>query len=485
MTPRSYASTAVILIVVALLVSAVAHAQPSVATGWSTPFEVADLPGTTGGSLVTGDSAGNVYLVWFANSQGKGEDQADTVYFRQWNGTEWSPSVDILAATPDGPWLRVDQLVLDAYGQLALLWHQDRRLVMSVAESTEAGRAPGWTSIPLPIDELTYKSDLLAGPDGALHVLVTGEGQNVYYLRSDDIGETWSTVQVSAGDDIARQYSWGSLALDPVNPGTLYASWTESREDEDWTVTGVFASRSTDNGATWSEPIPLINARGHGHSTITALAGAGEDVMTVWNRAVGSVDGRYFALSNDGGETWEEPQVAYEKVSGLTRPPYLFTDSLGELHMIGAGFDALTPVGGEQIWHSQWDSSRWSEPNPIVVAGKPMTGNEVFDARLVGGNRLLFTWTDAATKDIWVTSQTLVGPELPDGRLELPTDVAPTAVSWEAEIPDAATPSSTPILLTREQSGQQPSDPLTPLAVSVLPAMLLVILVVIIGIRRR
>ncbi len=473
-------------LLLALVSGEIVYAQSPIATGWSAPDKISDLPSTVGGALVTGDSDGSIYVVWFANSEEKSGDLVDTVYFRHWNRTEWSPSVDILTAPPGGPWLRVDQLVLDAYGRLILLWRPDRQLVLSIAEPTEAGRATGWRSIPLLSNELTYQSDIAAGPDGVLHVLGIGEAQNVYYLRSEDMGENWNTVQISAGSDATQQYSWGSLALDPGNPNSLYASWTESREDQGWTVTGVYASHSVDGGATWSEPASLVSARGHGHSTIVALDGPGDDVMVFWNRAVGSVDGRYYALSDDGGETWGEPQIAYERVSGLNGPPYLFTDSLGQLHMIGAGYNALTPVGGEQIWYSRWDSSRWAEPQLINVAGKPMTGNEVFDARLVGGNRLLYTWTDAATKEIWVTSQTLPGPSVPDVRLDLPAPTPPTAVARPDDTPAPAppTPASSPSLSLAE-TGRQPDSVLPPLIAGVLPAVLLVAVVIIFGVRGR
>ena len=463
-----------------LLVGVVAaYANLSIATGWAVPDKISDLPSTVGGALVTGDSAGNVYAVWLANSEGKSEDQVDTVYFRHWNGTEWSPSVDILAAMPGGPWLRVDKLVLDAYGRLVLLWHQDRQLVVSVAEPLEAVRANGWRSIPLSNDQLVYESDLVAGPDGALHVLAIEQGQNVYYLRSNDAGETWATVQLSAGNDPTRQYSWGSLALAPDGSGTLHASWTENREDNKWLPTGVYVARSLDDGATWSEPDPVMSAPGHGHSTV--MASSGGNVMVFWNRNVGSVDGRYFVLSTDQGETWGQPQAAYEGVSGLTLPPYLFTDSLGQTHMIGAGFGA----GNEHIWYSRWDASHWTEPGQIVVDGRSMAGNESFDAKLVGGNRLLYTWTEAATKDIWFTSQTLPGPSVPETRLELPAPAAATPGAQVSVATLAATPAPAPTRAVLTESGPQPTTSLTPLVAGALPAVLLVAVVVALSVRRR
>jgi hypothetical protein len=458
-------------------------AQGPVATAWSVPNRISDLSSTVGGSLVTGDSVGNVYVVWFGNSEGKGQDQVNTVYYRHWDGTQWSPSIDILAGAPGGPWLRVDRLVLDAYGRLLLLWHQDRNLVLSVADPSEAERASNWRSVPLVRFELMYGSDLIAGSDGVLHVLAAGQGQDVYYLRSVDGGRTWSTSRVSSGSDPARQYSLASLAQD--GSGSLYATWTEFGEDNNWSVTGVYFSRSKDNGRTWSEPEALVRAPGHGYSTVVALGDSTHSVMVFWNRAVGSVDGRYYALSHDDGETWDEPQVAYQRVSGLTRPPYLFVDSLGQLHMIGAGYDALTSVGGEQIWYSGWDSSRWTAPELINVAGTPMTGNEVFDARLVGGNRLLYTWTDAATKDIWFTNQNLPGPSLPEIRLELPTPVAATPVAQASVATITATSEPGPSPTGLALYAPQQTTWTNPLVAGVVPAALLVAAVIVLTVRRR
>lgn len=463
--------------------SVTVYAQAPIASAWSTPDQISDLSSTVGGSLVTGDSAGNIYVVWCANSEDKGEDQVDTFYFRQWDGTAWSRSVDIVAARPGEPLLEYHQLILDAYGRLVLLWGQGRDLFVGIVKPSEAGRASAWRSIPILSGEQIFKSDLVADADGILHVLAVGEGQNTYYLRSEDGGKTWETTQINVGGDPTRQFSWASLAIDPSNSDLLYASWTESREDNKWSVTGVYASRSIDGGDSWSEPTAVVSAAGHGISTIAAIADG--SIMIFWNRAVGSVDGRYYAVSIDQGNTWGQPQVAYERVSGLTRSPYLFTDSLGQLHMIGAGYDALTNVGGEQIWYSHWVSSRWMEPMLINVAGRPMTGNEVFDAQLVGGNRLLYTWTDAATKEIWFTSQTLPGPSIPETRLDLPTPPAPALSAQASAEAPIATPEPTPTRAALNSTNPRSTTPLHPLVAGVVPAAFIVALVVIAGARRR
>lgn len=424
-------------IIVLLTMTSFAVAQENPAANWSEPTAISDLPSTVGGALVTGDGADQVYVVWFANSEGKGQDLVDTVYFRQWGGERWSPSVDILAVPPDTPSIRVDGFELDPFGRLVLLWHRDRVLNVSIANPAEAGSAKGWRTTPVLDGQLIYQSSLVSGPDGALHVLAVGEQQNIYYIRSRDAGKSWDVATVSAGADPDRQYSWGSLALD--QDGTLYASWTENRAQDNWDVGGIYVTQSTDGGTTWSQPRALVSTRGHGHSSLTTDADGA--VMVLWNHAVGSVDGRYYARSTNHGTTWQTPRVAYEGVSGLNRPAVLFTDSLGQLHMIGAGYGN----GSENIWYSSWDTGAWGVPEPITVTGRSMVGNEVFDARLVNGNHLLYVWTDASTKDIWFTSQKLPGPRIAMTVISRPS-AAPVATSQPlVNIESTAIASPTPL----------------------------------------
>lgn len=72
---------------------------------------------------------------------------------------------------------------------------------------------------------------------------------NVYFSRSTDGGDSWSTPKIVHSDTTNDQF-WSWLALDPTN-GDLAVMYLDSRDDPDNLLTSCYVSYSSDGGDTW------------------------------------------------------------------------------------------------------------------------------------------------------------------------------------------------------------------------------------------
>lgn len=72
---------------------------------------------------------------------------------------------------------------------------------------------------------------------------------NVYFSRSTDGGDTWSTPKIVHSDTTNDQF-WSWLALDPTN-GDLAVMYLDSRDDPTNLLTSCYVSYSSDGGDTW------------------------------------------------------------------------------------------------------------------------------------------------------------------------------------------------------------------------------------------
>ena len=89
-----------------------------------------------------------------------------------------------------------------------------------------------------------------------LHLAVVTWGDQVYYLKSTNKGQTWSTPQYLA--DYYYNSSYGDRA--PINSITacgdvVFITWVDNSYNGSWEVNGI---RSTDGGNTWGSPF-IVN----------------------------------------------------------------------------------------------------------------------------------------------------------------------------------------------------------------------------------
>ncbi|MBU3741609.1 MAG: hypothetical protein FGM24_04915 [Candidatus Kapabacteria bacterium] len=99
----------------------------------------------------------------------------------------------------------------------------------------------------------TLVVDCTNGPrNGWLYLVWSADAiPNVYFSRSTDNGDTWSTPIIVHNDTSNDQF-WPWLALDPTN-GDLAVMYFDSRDDAENILVNCYVSYSRDGGTTWTD----------------------------------------------------------------------------------------------------------------------------------------------------------------------------------------------------------------------------------------
>ena len=226
--------------------------------------------------------------------------------------------------------------------------------VMRSADSGETWRRVGVDNgmhsdavVRTVLNHPSHPETVFAGSDAGLYV-------------SEDSGQTWNLL----GGALRGQHVW-ALAIDPVNPGTMYAGTGTP------TPAGVF--RSTDGGQSWEQrPVEIaaecVNV---GTPRVTAIAIDPTASNRVW---VGlEVDG--VRLSRDSGESWVAingaiPNPDVHNVTVTAGPP--------KTVIVVVNNDVYTSTDDGATWRSVGirDVFPWTYPRGILV--KPDDAKTVF-----------------------------------------------------------------------------------------------------------
>jgi hypothetical protein len=160
-------------------------------------------------------------------------------------------------------------------------------------------------------------------------------GGEIYFARSRDGGASFSqplNLSLSTGGDGKGRINkdvWdnGSLDLAIGRDGTLYAAWTEYDGP-------LWFSRSNDLGESFSTPVRIAGEGRTAPARAPALA-AGPDGSLYLAWTVGEDNGAdiRIARSSDGGRTFGEPAVV-ATTEGYSDAPRLAVDRKGIVHVV-------------------------------------------------------------------------------------------------------------------------------------------------------
>ena len=250
--------------------------------------------------------------------------------------------------------------------------------------------------------------------DGGAHGLVIG--------RSLDGGKTWSQQPInlsvcgggnsSNGGDYARASDpW--VTFSPNGVAYVISISFSGLSMSAGSLSSVLVSRSTDGGATWSDPATLIldgASAFNDKETITADPNDPNYVYAVWDRLDSSGRGpAYFARSTDGGNTWQTAVPIYDpgvnnqtignEIVGL--PDGSIVDVFEEIDNNSGG----NTSGTIKVMRSTDHGTTWSAPVSVaadlsVGTRDPNTGNPVRDGGFLpqmaaGGGKLAVVWQDS------------------------------------------------------------------------------------------
>jgi hypothetical protein len=313
---------------------------------------------------------GRLHLFW-----GVSPVQDTAIYYMELADGVWSEPADILL----GPNMQTANAevsaVLDSRGYLHVIWYNNG-LYYSYAFA-EAAKDPRAWHEPVEIAPSATDGRLFVDGNDRLHVIyVDSQDPTVLsYLYCESAACNWTAPSMVAtagqGEAIRLPNLWISTE------GILHAVWGQVQLPDGWPPTGVYYSRSFDDGFTWSQSVQL-GGEGQGNP---AIIGLGEDELhLIW---LATQPGRYHTRSSDGGATWRGVQQFTPVYGGmLVGHVSLILDSTQQIHLFVGGSGLLL--------HSIWNGQQWLPFEPIGRGERAV-------AAITQGNTLHLVWLDPTT----------------------------------------------------------------------------------------
>jgi hypothetical protein len=479
--PKALKRTLIVMVVAAaaLGLQIAAHrvlAQEG-APGWSDPISIAVTEGNLASSVMVmvPDLAGRVHLFFPHHVD---ESVPDGIDHMSWADGQWTEPVNVLF-NPDGSAAHYLRVISDAGGRLHLVWRGgNNRLYYSSAPAEQAGSGHAWLT-PYPLGQtLPTQPGIAEAPDGSLWLAYADATQEdtISFTRLAASGEGWISAgrPVSAGTDIYPGHV--SLAID--DQGRLHLTWTTFEKPDGWPPAGVFYARSLDQGLTWQKR--TVAEGDYGQSGV--VLSRPDEVHIFWSSTVGG-DGTYHQYSRDGGQRWS-PERRFMERGGFSGLPSFAVDSAGDLHyMRGSGV------------YTMWDGSTLVEPlaittDEVCLQGQTSCGERA-QMTITTGN-LLHVVFETDFNQLWHTWKRLDTPPTPS-RVAAPAAEGPASGSPLAPAPAATSPVSDgaigeaadPLVPFDTAPPAASGDQSTVLLLGLLPALLLILGISFIHVRRR
>jgi cysteine-rich repeat protein len=329
---------------------------------WSSRTSV-DARSYRGERSVTADATGTA-IVLVAD-----EDEGNLLFARSTNGGKtWTELMGVGPIGPDGARCRYCNVThalskSDGAGTWIATWSYDDRAGGRIVCARSDDDGATWGKLrTISTGRGVGNGGFDLESDDAGTWLLTWSDRDLWTSRSTDGGRTWSAPRVlveNVGcEGCAAQQHFTHIATESGERGVWLTVFASSQLERDaFGYDGdVFVLRSTDHGATWSEPLPLVAdaALDASRDVEPTLAndGAGRWVAA-WtsHRPHAPADDMdadvVISVSVDGGATWSEPAAARRG-----EEPDLATDS-----------DALLAADADGVWMLSWRSE------PFVSSG--------------------------------------------------------------------------------------------------------------------
>lgn len=224
---------------------------------------------------------------------------------------------------------RVPSLATDSTGGIHVVWKDETPGNAEIYYKSSANGGETWG----PAKRLTWNSSRSEDPviavDGAdtVHVVWSDDvpgTREVYYKRSSDRGETWSTM---------KRLTWlssycGNPTMAADSAASLHVAWdVEAPKNME-----IYYKRSPDGGATWSAAEKLVGNPG-GSSWSRLAVDSMNNPHIVWMDSTPGDPEIYYKTSTDGGSTWgANKRLTW--TGGNSYDPDLAIDSAGFVHVV-------------------------------------------------------------------------------------------------------------------------------------------------------
>jgi len=411
----------------------------SAAERWSTPEQLSSENSQASQGFMVSDQYGYVHVFWSES----GLDGYSGIQYSRFDGETWSLPIDIIATSQDGTIVFISPFV-DSDGTLHLIWTESSTgpIQYSFAPAHDAGSAQAWSN-PISIDASAFWGKLIVDSKGIMHIVYSdfyGEAPGVFYISSNDLGNTWSSP-LWLDTDIPEDYAPTIVSFDIDDQDGLHAIWfyvDPATTNGQW----IRYSRTEDGGDTWTLPMTIDIAdesEDELRLPYPEFQVEGNEVHVIW--AGDSQTHREHRYSLNRGQSWSPTSRILGDLVGQALGGGLEFDAAERLHYVT---QIRYPQG---IYHTYWDSGTWSIPSLIyfILGGANESYGDRVHAHNVrlairNGNQLVVTFTTSPTD-----------PQMVLYEMHLTLNDVPEIIplSTPTAIP-TSTPTPTPQLATTE-----------------------------------
>jgi hypothetical protein len=325
---------------------------------WSSSENVVDTTAKISALTSVAEKNDNTHVFWVESSISEAEENY-TIKHTQWDGTQWTIPNSVRTGVGGAPTQLSSSS--DGSGRLLLTWVDGDigQLYFRWVNADKASLSSEWSQPQSLLPSLFTISNprLLADSAGKIVIVYAipfNEKRGIYLIRSEDHGSTWSEPKeifsaLSANWDLVNQPKI-NLSAD----GRLHLLLT--RYSVQGQPIGLFYTQSSDGGATWNQIEEVVDTPVF-WSEVTSFGA--QTIHRFWQEWSSSLYVNFHQVSEDGGQTWENPTIV-SYASGLSAPPSVTIDQVGGLH-----FNQMSNPENLMIQYSRWDGSRWLKDSDI------------------------------------------------------------------------------------------------------------------------
>lgn len=437
---------------------------------WNGPDIIAGTQLPASGIRIVSDANGASHAFWF-------EPESSQIFYARWDGAAWSSA----AAIVDSGGKPIGKLAVTSDNtRLYLVYSSTQGLFFTQAA---IDRPLEWANpVALSTDKLDVTDPTIFVSSGgeliASYAVSLNEPRGIYYLRSTDLGSSWSEPFRIFNGPAAGWEAVGHVQLAETEDGRFHAVWTQNTLPPENAQQAIAYSHSDDNGLTWT-PMIMVNKSPSLWAELLVFGERSLHILWAENQ-----DGRMAVWdinSADSGSTWSgKTQVA---TLSLSNDPAAAFDPIGQLHFLGL------ENGDLMAW--KFDGADW-RPDGKFSTNLPDGGTLGAAVDIAGrlnavyGVAAVDSSVGTATGAVYSISRHLA---LPAEALPTPPPPSETATPTPTIAP-TSTPEPTATIVLPTTQDSNPISAITgannragQIAIAVVPALLVVLLVIGLGFR--